>query len=278
MTIACSPTRKQISDGGMFAGGIAERARILKNSLSVLMTHVATRNVLVLLLNQVISNIGSYAGGYSSSGGNALAHDIHVKLSVNGGNTSYDEGIYAVSKTSYMTITKSKISPIMAKSGIPIVLDITKGGIIDRVNSVLNWVSTLGVISQAGGWYYINDDYYEAYHEYFEKVEILQKKFRWNALVDACQEDDHIIDIFTLIWTDLVMKKYSLQRSVCQQYHDDLVLKLKTYYKVSETGSLVTDNLLSDLQNILGSGTEDSIDDTSSDNNDTGDESNEGLS
>lgn len=71
-TIAATPTRAQLEEGKMYAGGMAERARILKTSLTNIFTLIEKQNVLLVLLNQVMAEIGGWRPGETSAGGNAL--------------------------------------------------------------------------------------------------------------------------------------------------------------------------------------------------------------
>ena len=72
MTIAATPTRAQIKTGEMYGGGMAERARILKSSLTNIFPLIEKQNVLLVLLNQVMAEIGGWRPGVTSAGGNAL--------------------------------------------------------------------------------------------------------------------------------------------------------------------------------------------------------------
>lgn len=51
---------------------MAERARILKSSLMNIFPLIEKQNVLLVLLNQVMAEIGGWRPGVTSAGGNAL--------------------------------------------------------------------------------------------------------------------------------------------------------------------------------------------------------------
>lgn len=51
---------------------MAEKARILKASLTTIFPLIEKQNVLLVLLNQVMAEIGGWRPGITSSGGNAL--------------------------------------------------------------------------------------------------------------------------------------------------------------------------------------------------------------
>lgn len=74
MTIAAAPTRAQLAEGKMYAGGMAERARILKTALMTVFPLIEKQNVLLVLLNQVMADIGGWRPGITSGGGNALTN------------------------------------------------------------------------------------------------------------------------------------------------------------------------------------------------------------
>lgn len=71
-TIASAPTRSQAKSGEMYSGGMAERARILKTALMTIFPLIEKQNVILVLLNQVMAEIGGWRPGVTSAGGNAL--------------------------------------------------------------------------------------------------------------------------------------------------------------------------------------------------------------
>lgn len=75
-TIASAPTRAQVKSGDMYGGGMAERARILKSSLMNIFPLIEKQNILLVLLNQVMAEIGGWKPGITSAGGNALTKSV----------------------------------------------------------------------------------------------------------------------------------------------------------------------------------------------------------
>lgn len=224
-TIAAAPTRAQLKEGNMYAGGMAERARILKTALMTVFPLIEKQNVLLVLLNQVMAEIGGWRPGLTSGGGNALKHDIHMRLELQGGKTNY-EGPYAVSKYSHLNVSKSKVSPIM--NDFPIIIDITKGGVIDRGGSFAWWMANLtdpGIFNQAA-WWSIHDWCYEKYKPYWDKFGKFYPKFRQSTLYEVAREDNNFIDFLQLVWLDLISGRYVLQAEVVKDLRSEIETRL----------------------------------------------------
>lgn len=212
-TLGAAGSRSQIDSGDMYSKGMAEKARIIKSSLTAIFPLIEKLDVIVVLLNQVMAEIGGWRPGITSSGGHALRHDVHIRLEINGGKTSYD-GIYPVSKYSELSINKSKISPIINK--FPVQIDITKGGVVDRNLSFIWWITNLTepTVFSTGSWWKVSEWCYNKYRPYWDKLPKFAGKFRQSELYEVGSKDENLIDLLRLIWIDLVSDKYALQREV----------------------------------------------------------------
>lgn len=224
-TIASAPTRAQLKSGEMYAGGMAERARILKTALMTIFPLIEKQNVLLVLLNQVMAEIGGWRPGLTSGGGNALKHDIHMRLEITGGKTNY-EGVYAVSKYSTLSISKSKVSPIM--NDFPIIIDITKGGVIDRAGSFMWWMANLTqpTIFKQAAWWSVEDWCYEKYKPFWDKFGKFYPRFRQTTLYEVIREDSNFLDFMQLIWLDLISGRYVLQAEVVKELRSEVETRL----------------------------------------------------
>lgn len=224
-TIASAPTRAQLESGKMYAGGMAERARILKTSLMTIFPLIEKQNVLLVLLNQVMAEIGGWKPGLTSGGGNALKHDIHMRLEIQGGKTNY-QGPYAVSKYSDLSISKSKVSPIMSK--FPIIIDITKGGVIDRDGSFIWWMANLTEpnLFKVSAWWSLEDWVYEKYRPFWDKFPKFTGKFRQTTLYEEAAADPNFVDFMQMIWLDLISEKYVLQAEVVKSMRSEIETRL----------------------------------------------------
>lgn len=258
-TIASAPSRAQVKSGDMYGGGMAERARIIKASLMNIFPLIEKQNVLLVLLNQVMAEIGGWRPGLTSAGGHALKHDIHMRLQIDGGKTNY-EGVYAVTKYSTLSVVKSKVSPLMG--GFPITIDITKGGIIDRVESFVWWMTQLtspAVFKQAA-WWSIEDWCYNKYKPFWDKFDGIYPRFRQSKLYEIGRSDERFIELLKLIWLDLISERYVLQREVVKSVRDQIETKLMMDLKVNyedfnlspEEEAVVDTNVdISELSSIL---------------------------
>lgn len=265
-TIAACPTRAQLEKGDMYAGGMAERARILKSSLMSIFPLIEKQNVLLVLLNQVMAEIGGWRPGVTSAGGNALKHDVHMRLELSGGKTEYD-GVYPVAKYSDLSIAKSKVSPIM--NDFPVIIDITKGGVIDRPGSMVWWTAKLTspALYKQSSWWSIEDWCYEKYKLYWDKFGKFYPRFRQSALYDTARDNPYFSDFLQLIWLDLISSRYTLQSEVCKEMRSlietRLMMNLGLTYediKSSEEGARsieqVSKSDLEDLSSMLSSSDE----------------------
>lgn len=246
-TIAACPTRAQVKTGEMYGGGMAERARIIKSSLTNIFPLIEKQNVLLILLNQVMADIGGWKPGLTSGGGNALKHDVHLKISVTGGKTDYD-GVYAITKNSHLSVEKSKISPIMSK--IPILIDITKGGITDRSGSLLQWITEVNPsIFKQAAWWSVEDWALQKYKPYWTKFE-LTDKFRQKALYEYAKTDQNFVDFLQLIWLDLISARYTLQSEVCESLKSEIENRLNTNLGLTSEDFIVQEQETSETDEI----------------------------
>lgn len=206
---------------------MAEKARIIKTSLTNVFPLIEKQNVLIVLLNQVMAEIGGWRPGVTSSGGSALKHDIHMRLQIDGGKTNYD-GVYAVSKYSTLSVVKSKVSPIMGD--FPITIDITKGGVIDRVESFIWWMTKLTspAVFKQSAWWSLEDWVYGKYKPYWDKIGSFYPRFRQTKLYEVGRENSNFIDLLQLIWLDLISDKYVLQKEVVKSLRDEIEVRLMT--------------------------------------------------
>ena len=225
-TIAGCSTEAQTKDGGMFSGGIAERARIIKTSLTNIFPLVEKQNVLLVLLNQISAEIGGYRPGVTSSGGNALRHDVHIRCEFKGGKTEFD-GVFATEKRSTISITKSKISPII--SNIPMTIDIPSGGIIDKSASLLEWMETVNPsLFKQSAWWKLEEWVYDKYKDYWDKIEGFDGTFRQSYLDDTVRTNNNLRLLLRLIWVDMISERYTLQSEVCKGIREQIKTELDT--------------------------------------------------
>lgn len=183
-----------------------------------------------------------------------------MRLELDGGKTNYD-GVYAISKYSKLSVVKSKVSPIMGD--FPITIDITKGGVIDRVESFIWWMTQLTspTVFKQAAWWSIEDWCYNKYKPFWDKFDGIYPRFRQSKLYEIGKSDERFIELLKLIWLDLISERYVLQREVVKPVRDQIETKLMMDLEVSyedfnpssekeETVDTSVD--ISELSSILG--------------------------
>lgn len=258
-TIAATPSRAQAKEGNMYGGGMAEKARILKNSLTTIFPLIEKQNVLLVLLNQVMAEIGGWKPGITSAGGNALKHNVHLRFEVDGGKTQYD-GVYATEKYSTLSISKSKVSPIL--NNIPIIIDITKGGVVNRSGSLVWWMTQINpALFKQAAWWSLEEWVYNKYKVYWDKFNGLVPHFRQSYLYELAESNENFVDLLRLIWIDLISEKYVLQKEVCKDLRSKIEAQLMlnlgiTYEEVyltneNEENTTELSDTLSEISDLL---------------------------
>ena len=227
-TISVGATEKQLASGELNQGGMMEKPRILKNMLQLLMPRIEKQPIIVVLLNQVTTEMTQYGGRLTSGGGWAIKHNAHLRIRYNGGTTDYD-GVYATYKHSAVSLDKSKLSPLF--SGINILIDNTKGGVVDGPGSMAIYAAdTLHYINHAA--WCNSKPLAEKYPEYvgcFDKFcNISGATFRFNEYLNYARNNPYYVDLLELAFTEELCSKYEYQAEICQPYVNQLREKLST--------------------------------------------------
>lgn len=149
-SLAASPVKSVAEDGSQFSEGMAYRARLIKMFLSRYMVAVVGCDKIgMILINQVIDNIGSYTGGISTPGGRGLRHGKHLALYVKkSGTGEKDAENFTITDYVYVAITKNKVTPVI--SSFPVIFSKSKGFI--GATSVLEYLMNIRWFRDAGSW------------------------------------------------------------------------------------------------------------------------------
>lgn len=208
-TLAAAPTdralseamaAKSVGDIKMHGQGMMDRPRIIKYHLRNIMSLIYMKPAIVLIPNQVFSDVGSYTGGDVAGEGSALKHDRHYsfkfKLKSNSSNEVDGEVGLIKTKTTLVSLAKSKFSPQFID--VPALIDIAQGGKIDEDQSLLLLAVQLGFIKQTSGWWYLDEGKPANEVQKCRWTAILEKKDEWVKIVDRKMRRD-IIDKFFLV-------------------------------------------------------------------------------
>jgi len=113
---------------------------------------IRTKNVAVLILNQIRDNVGAYVKSYKTPGGHQLQHQAAVRISLTKGkNLTRGEEIVGI--LTKFVIKKNKLSAPFRSFTIPIIF----GEGIDYLSDLIEFSELLGVIQKGGPYYKFND-------------------------------------------------------------------------------------------------------------------------
>lgn len=222
-TIGINPTNREMESDNAYAEGMMGHAKLLKHQLSKLFPRIEEHPIIVVLLNQVITQTDRYGNAKLGSGGGwGVKHNAHLRLSFHSQDDIMDD-IFVVAKNSVIDLEKSKLSPLFYD--ISFTIDVTKGGVVDPIRSMLNYSrNQLGYITKEA-WAKF-DRVYDLHPEYdgkFDKFSKDGKSFRWSELVEYAQSRPKIITLLQLCFLDEICEKYSYQAAICEPYRQKLL-------------------------------------------------------
>lgn len=203
-----------------------ERARVIKNYLPQLSAEVEKQPFILGLINQVIQTTDSYGNvKLLSGGGIALQHDNHLSLKIMP-KTEEAEGSFVTGKISMMSIDKSKISPEIRN--IPLRIDVTRGGVIDKVGSFFEFcIDGVEFFNNGGGWYSITDRFKECLQDCADLLEPYCKKYRYADLRKRFCSEEAFYNLARLAVANYLSDMYSLQREIMKDYRDSILHTVK---------------------------------------------------
>lgn len=222
-TISVGATEKQLESGTINSGGMMEKPRLLKQMLQMLMPRIEKQPIIVALLNQVTTEMTRFGSKLSSGGGWAIKHNAHVRIRYVGGKTEYDpSGIYALYKNSVVSLDKSKISPLF--QNMPIVIDITKGGIVDGPASMAIYAADELKLVTHSSWCSAAElaNRYPEYSGCFGKFCSPTNKFHFNDYLDYARSNPDYVALLELAFVDDISRMYSYQAEICAPYRAQL--------------------------------------------------------
>lgn len=212
-----------------------ERARVIKGYMSELQKSIEKHDMFLGLINQIIYTTDRYGNRKVEAGGGiALRHDNQISLFVKMRNDNFDDYGMLVSRESEVSIDKSKISPEI--KGFPCMMDVTKGALIDTRASFIYHLNWMGLMDQGKGGWFTHRHMYE--HSMFDdlsrfivdKIGLdLDKKKRWKDFEADLINNDVIFKIFCHVYMSMVESRFSLQKSVMQEYHNKVLDDLCEY-------------------------------------------------
>lgn len=211
-----------------------DRARIIKNYMGPLMVEIEKCEFFLGLVNQAVyQDVGHGHKHIVSGGGIGLEHQVHFSLMFDRCNSDGYDGSFLVRRWSTASISKSKLSPEF--SNIPILMDITQGGMIDEVDSFIEYLINLDIITKAGGWYRftkILENYSTHYLYYIFKY--YAKSFRYSELTNKVRDTRVLYNALRLVFMERISSIYKLQADIIQPYYQEVLAEFRQEYNPPE--------------------------------------------
>lgn len=231
----------------MNAGGMMERARVLKENLGALFPYIEKINMYLVLLNQVSTQgIGSYHPSVGSGGGYGLKHNCHIHFEFDEGRDYFEEGFIAGTQSA-LNLGKNKLTPKFYN--IPVIIDAREGGVIDEYSSFMSYINeTLQMIPKGGAYYYLdkffNDVVLVAYPEFKWVCEPYMKSWHWSKFIDAARTDSNLHKLLQIILIDKVCSIYKHLAEITRSYKEEL------YKEIVDPASVTTDEAINGINTL----------------------------
>lgn len=234
-TIATAPTRAQYEQGRANAGGLTEKPRLIKHYLSMILPVIEEQPLLLVLLNQVFTDLSGYKPRLVSGGGMGLKHDIHLQLEFVPRSHEF-VGESSAMQHSAINVTKSKLSPRWTQ--IPVDIDVRKGGLIDSESSFFRYLFERGYVLQSGGWYKFDPNKYQRYKEFEPVYRGIERSFRWADAIEFFRSNPNVIKMYELCVLDDLLAEYTYYKDIFKDYRDKLYfeLLLESYKATGQLG------------------------------------------
>lgn len=148
-SLAASPVKSVAEDGSAFEQGMAYRARLIKMFLSrYQVAVVGCDKIGLILINQVIDNIGSYTGGVTTPGGRGLRHGKHLAIYMKKSGGEKDSESFRTTDYTMISLTKNKVTPVIAS--FPVIFSKSRGFL--GATSIYEYLANNKWFRNAGSW------------------------------------------------------------------------------------------------------------------------------
>lgn len=250
-TIGANASQSALETGNQYSDGMMGDAKLLKHELKRMFPEIEEQPILIVLLNQVSTSKGMYPNQTKlvSSGGWGIKHDAHLRIKFAGGSTETLDGdgktgLFVGYKNSSFDLEKSKISPLF--KDLPIVIDVTKGGRLDPVRSMLEFAKEkLGYVQQIAKGsqsYSLDSGLYEQFPDIMSHFKYAEDEtFTWKAFSKYVMERPKIIKVFQLAFVKKISEIYEYQRVICEPYFQTLLKEIENPEPVDQGNGKIVD-------------------------------------
>jgi len=148
---ALSPRKEVESD--LDKDSYSGSAKLLARFLRRITPYVNHNNVMVIFINQVRDNVGSYVGGYTTPGGHSLKHFTTIRLMLSASTKIQDDKDIIGNYVKFV-YKKNKVAPPFMSGEFPLIFG--KG--IDYITDVINVATKFGILIRRGSYYYFEGE------------------------------------------------------------------------------------------------------------------------
>lgn len=202
-SLAASPVKSVAEENSEYSSGMAYRARLIKSFISrYQVAVVGCENIGMILINQVIDNIGDmYGPAFTTPGGRGLRHGKHLAIYVKrSGSGEKDAENFKATDYVMISLTKNKVTPVI--SSFPVIFSKSRGFI--GATSVLEYLWNIQWFRSAGSW----------------------KKFDYNTIdPDTGEVTTEEVSIQRGSFYDLIERRPELFSYLCEQIKSQLIEK-----------------------------------------------------
>lgn len=206
--------------------------KILKQNLNNVLPYMEEFPSYYGLINQVFTQMQGYTTTVNSGGGYGLKHLCHLRIFFSQPKDDYDkDNGFLVGTISEVKLDKSRFSPKI--SGIPCYIDVTKGGLIDEVESFVMYLIKEGIrLINVGSWYsfgkFILEDMMLKYPQLSQNAEfcdIINKKYRKDDMSALIKDNENLYIFLQIALIDFIDSIYPMQREKNGNYQKLLISK-----------------------------------------------------
>lgn len=207
-TIANCPV-KTVVEGQEFGGGMALRARLIKSFITRFQVAAeGCEKLALILINQVIENIGDQWNPLTTPGGRGLRHGKHLSIFVKKSGGEKDEHNFASTNYVTLSLTKNKVTPVIGS--FPIVFSKSKGFI--GATSLLEYLMFTKWFRDSGSWKKFDMPIFDEEGEMTGEFE--EKGIQRGTFYKLVEDEPKVMDYLCSVIKDQFVEKFPFNKAL----------------------------------------------------------------